>query len=316
MKLLVIMDPVEAIHIKKDSTLAILLAAQQRNWELFYIQPKDLFFANNKVQALCQPISVQNTTPCINFLTSPKAYPLTFFDIIFMRKDPPFDRAFLYATHLLSLAKNEGCYIVNDPQSIRDANEKLFPLWFPKIYPPLLVSSNIKLLINFLHIHKKIVVKPLYGMAGESIFVLNENDININVTLEMLTRHETMLIMAQLFIPEITKGDKRILMINGIAYPHAISRIPANDDFRGNLAKGANGVGATLSKNDEKLCRLIGPHLKERGLFFVGLDVIGNYITEINVTSPTGIREIEAAFSVNICDIILDNLIENRYRKT
>lgn len=315
MKLLAIMDPVESIHHKKDSTLALLLEAQKRNWELFYCQQNDLSFSENKICAFSQSIKVKDDESWVIFNTPKTQSSLRDFDVILMRKDPPFDRAYLYATYLLELAQNEGCYIVNHPGSIRDANEKLYPLWFPKICPPLLVSSNLHHLREFIKQHQKIVVKPLHGMAGQSVFILKDKDTNINVTLELLTHQETMPIMAQVYLPEIKNGDKRILMINGEPYQYALSRMPALDDFRGNLAKGAKGVGTTLTEQDRYLCTQVGPTLKAKGLFFVGLDVIGNFVTEINVTSPTGIREIEAAFNVNVCDIILDSLVKNKTAK-
>ncbi len=311
-KLLAIMDSINAIHPKKDSTLAILLEAQRRQWELFYIEPKDLFLSQNKVQALNRKIKVQkDSKDWITFLDNThQKSDLQEFDIIFMRKDPPFDRNYLYATYLLEIAKNAGCFIVNNPQSIRDANEKLFATWFKECCPPLLVSSNKALLRDFLKEHQKIVVKQLHSMAGDSIFVLRENDPNVNVTLEVLTLQESVPIMAQRYIPEVSQGDKRILMIDGKPYPYAVSRIPASDDFRGNLAKGATGVGSQLTDRDLFLCDQVGNTLREKGLFFVGLDVIGNYLTEINVTSPTGICEIDAAFNVNVSSEILDRLEE------
>lgn len=315
MKLLAIMDAIEAIHVEKDSTLALLIEAQKRQWEIFYSQPKDLFASTENVYGMCRKISVHESTNWAIFQNEAVAYPLKEFDVILMRKDPPFDRAYLYTTYLLELAQSQGCYIVNNPQAIRDANEKLYPLWFKQCCPPLLVSADAALIRLFLKEHQKIVVKPLYGMAGQSIFVLNDKELNVNVTLELLTQQETLPIMAQRFIPEISNGDKRILMINGEPYPYAIARIPCINDFRGNLAKGAKAHGSTLNEQDKFLCEQVGPTLKEKGLFLVGLDVIGNYITEINVTSPTGIREIESAFKVDICKNILDNLVENLKHK-
>ncbi len=311
-KLLAIMDPIEAIQPKKDSTLAILLEAQRRKWELFYTEPKDLFLAQSTVHALNRKVQVQKAPQ--NWITfvdhSHQKNDLRDFDIILMRKDPPFDTNYLYTTYLLEMAQNAGCFIVNNPQSIRDANEKLFATWFKECCPPLLVSSNKTLLREFLTQHQKIVVKQLHSMAGDSVFVLTENHPNVNVTLEVLTRQGTAPIMAQRYIPEVTQGDKRIIMIDGKPYPYAVSRVPASDDFRGNLAKGATGVGCQLTERDLFLCAQVGNTLREKGLFFVGLDVIGNYITEINVTSPTGICEIDAAFNVNVSSEILDRLEE------
>ncbi|MBS0289169.1 MAG: glutathione synthase [Proteobacteria bacterium] len=310
-KLLVIMDPVEKIILKKDSTIALLKAAQKRRWEIYYIQPKDLMIYQQKVQALCRKMTINDDPENWHtFQTPPQLISLAAFDIIFMRKDPPVDNHYLYATYLLEMAQHEGCFVVNDPRSMRDANEKLFATWFPQCCPELLVSANHELLLSFLHKQKKIVVKPLHGMAGQSVFLLTDKDPNVNVTLELLTQQETIQIMAQRYIPQISQGDKRILMIDGKPYPYALARIPAPDDFRGNLAKRAKGIGCELSPRDLYLCEQVGETLKKKGLFFVGLDVIGDYITEINVTSPTGICEIEAAFNINITEEILDRLVE------
>lgn len=312
MKLLAIMDPIDAIHVKKDTTVALLMEAQRKNWEIAYCTVQDLFYTENEVQVLSRDIQVKESQAWAHFKSEKAVHKLSYFDIILMRKDPPVDKHYLYATYLLELAQSKGCYVVNNPRAIRDANEKLFTLWFPDCCPPMLVSPNIDQLRDFLRQHKKIVVKPLHAMAGESIFLLNENDLNTNVTLELLTQQETTHIMAQRFIPDIAKGDKRILMICGKPYPYSLTRLPASDDFRGNLAKGATGQPSELSPEDLSLCEKVGLTLKEKGLLFVGLDVIGNFITEINVTSPTGVREIEAANKVNICEEILNRLIENK----
>jgi glutathione synthase len=225
-----------------------------------------------------------------------------------MRKDPPFDIPYLYATYLLELAQNQGCKVINDPRSIRDVNEKLFTAWFPQCCPPTLVTSLISQLRAFLSEHKEIIVKPLNNMGGQGVFKLTQKSDNINATLEILTKNGKFPIMAQRFIPEIIKGDKRILMINGTPYPYALSRIPQAGEIRANLASGGDGVGSELTERDIWICKQVGPTLKENGLFFVGLDVIGDYLTEINVTSPTCVREIEAAFNVNICEEIFNSI--------
>jgi glutathione synthase len=233
---------------------------------------------------------------------------LSEFDIILMRKDPPFDTNYLYATYLLEMAQNAGCFIVNDPKSIRDSNEKLFATTFFQCCPETLVTSNRSLLRNFLSRHQKIILKGLGSMGGDSIFVLTLDNPNINVTIDVLTHQGTAPVMAQRYIEESIKGDKRILMIDGKPYPYGLLRIPSKDDFRGNLAQGAQGIGCELTTRDLWICEQIGPSLQERGLYFVGLDVIGDYLTEINVTSPTCIREIDEAYNVNISAQILDGL--------
>lgn len=311
-KICVIMDPPNAIHVKKDTTVAILLEAQKRQWEIYYLQPQDLILAKNTVYGLASRINVQDNSAWLSFIDSPQKIPLATFDITLMRKDPPFDTLYLYTTYLLEIAQANGAYIVNDPRSIRDANEKLFTAWFPACCPPTLVSSKKWLLREFLDEHQHIVVKGLHSLGGQAVFSLDKNNPNINVTLETLTNQETCPIMAQRFLPEIAAGDKRILMIAGKPYPYAISRIPAQGDFRGNLAQGGKGVGCKLTPRDEWICQQVGPILREKALHFVGLDVIGDYLTEINVTSPTGVREIEAAFQVNITAEILDRLLECR----
>ncbi len=304
------MDSVDAINVKKDSTLALLVEAQQRKWEIHYCQTKDLFLSDNKVKCFSTKIEVHlHTKDWVTLLDKvPSTIDLQYFDVILMRKDPPFDLNYLYTTYLLEIAQNAGCFIVNNPKSIRDSNEKLFATIFVQCCPETLVSYNKNLLRDFLNQHKKIILKRLGSMGGDSIFVLTLDNPNINVTIDVLTHQGTAPVMAQRYIEESVKGDKRILMIDGKPYPYALLRIPSKDDFRGNLAQGAKGIGCELTVRDLWICAQIGPSLQERGLYFVGLDVIGDYLTEINVTSPTCIREIDEAFNVNISAQILDGL--------
>jgi glutathione synthase len=311
-KLCVIMDPLAAIHVKKDTTVALLIEAQKRQWQIYYAEPKDLFLLDDAVFAKALPIAVDETLVPFATITNTdvQATKLSTFDVVLMRKDPPFDTNYLYSTYLLELAQKHGVLVVNDPRSIRDANEKLFCAWFAQCCPPTLVTSQKDLIIAFLEKHKHIVLKGLHSLGGEAVFQLKVHEPNVKVTIDSLTEKETVGIMAQRFIPEITQGDKRILMIDGEPYPYLLKRIPAIDDFRGNLAQGAKPVGGELSAKDKWICEQVGPTLKEKGLFFVGLDVIGDYLTEINVTSPTCVREIEAAFGKNICALILDKLTE------
>lgn len=304
LKLLSIMDAPQAIHYKKDTTLGLLLAASKKNWQIYYAQPQDLFISK-EVHTICQKIQVHNQdlwyTP-----ESSKPMALKEFDAVLMRKDPPFDSAYLYATYLLELAQNEGCLIINNPKSIRDANEKLYALWFKNCFPPNLVSSRSDLIHQFLQDHGKIVIKPLDSMGGENVFLLEKGSLNTNVIIEMLTQKGRLPIMAQRFIPEIKDGDKRIILIDGVPFPYGLRRVPKEGDFRGNLVKGAKGVGFELSERDKWLCAQVGPTLKQKGLVLVGIDVIGDYLTEVNVTSPTCVREIEAAYQVDLSGKIWD----------
>ena len=266
---------------------------------------------SKSVHGLCTQIEVNdNVENYFSFVKKTTAIDLGEFNYIFMRKDPPFDMNYLYATYLLELAQRQGCIVVNNPRSIRDANEKLFTSWFPECCTKTLVASQKSLLKNFIQQYEKVIVKPLHQMGGKGVFLLKDNDENINATLEMLTENETMQIIAQRYIPEIKYGDKRILLINGKPYPYGLKRMLAKGDIRANLAVGGSAEGFQLSAKDYKICEIIGPTLKEKGLFFVGIDVIGDYLTEINITSPTCVREIESIYKVNICADILNALSE------
>jgi len=314
MKLCFVMDPIESIHFKKDTTFALMLEALKRGIEIYTLQASHLYLAENQVCGLASRLRVKDEPN--NYFEyidkEPHALPLTAFDAVLMRKDPPFNIAYLYATYLLELAEKAGCFIVNRPSSIRDANEKLFTQWFPDCCPPTIVTSQKNLINDFLTKHHKIVIKPLHSMGGQGVLVLNEGDLNFNAAIELLTHVGKYPIMAQRYLPQIQEtGDKRILMIEGKPYPHALARIPAKNDFRGNLASGAMGVKHDLNERDQWLCQQVGPTLKDKGLFLVGLDVIGDFITEINVTSPTGAREIESLFKVNVAATILDSLVCN-----
>jgi len=310
-KLCVAMDPPSMLHPEKDTTFALLLEAQARQWELFITEPKYLFSENNQIYCLAYPIEVKDSQKdFIHIISSPLHLHLNQFNIILIRKDPPFDLNYLYATYLLEVAESKGAFIANSPRSIRDTNEKLSTLWLPHCCPETIVTSQKRNLIAFLEKHQAIVLKPLDRMGGQGIFLLNQGNLNINVTIEQLTKNETIPILAQRYLPEVMKGDKRILFINGKAYPYALTRIPAQGEFRANLAAGGKGIGTSLTDRDQWLCDQLAPFLKEKDLFFVGADIIGDYLTEINVTSPTGVREIEHFFTVNLRSVILDALIE------
>lgn len=312
-KLCFVMDPIYDIKIHKDTTFALMLEAQKRQYEIYYLESSQLFLSDTTVSGLVSRIKVtDNPAHFVDFLdATPQAMPLTAFDCVFMRKDPPFDITYLYATYLLDLAENAGAVIINRPGSIRDANEKLFTAWFSDCCPETVVTSQKHLLKAFIAKHHTTVFKPLHSMGGQGVLVMKENDINLNSSIELLTHHGKYPIMAQRYLPEIIAGgDKRILMIDGEPYPYALARIPAKDDFRGNLASHATGIAQPLTERDRWLCQRVGQTLKAKGLFFVGLDVIGDYITEINVTSPTCLREIDALCQVNVAAQVMDALLE------
>lgn len=305
-KLGVVMDPIGSINPKKDSTLAMLIAAQKRGWQLYYMEQADLFLRDGKAQAHVRKMEVRDDLNDWHTLQNLKQMPLEALDVVLMRKDPPFDMQFIHTTYLLELAEAAGVLVVNKPQSLRDANEKLYTAWFPQCCPPTLVSSDMGQLRSFMEEHGDIIIKPLEGMGGMSIFRLKEGDPNISVALETLTNQGQQYIMAQRFIPEITAGDKRILMVNGKPMPYALARIPAKGETRGNLAAGGHGEGVPLSDRDRWIAEQVGPTLVKKGLIFVGLDVIGDYLTEINVTSPTCIRELDAQFDLDIGGELMD----------
>ncbi|MDG1819470.1 MAG: glutathione synthase [Porticoccaceae bacterium] len=307
----VVMDPIQAISFKKDSTLAILLAAQRQGFELFYMEQQDLFLENGEPRARLTPLRVFDDPNRWYELGEPRDGALEEMNVLLMRKDPPFDSEFIYSTYILEAAEQRGSLVVNKPQSLRDCNEKVFATQFPQCTPPLLVSRDQARLKLFLAEHKDVVYKPLDGMGGTSIFRIKEGDQNLNVILETLTEYGQQTIMAQKYLPEITQGDKRILVVDGEVIPFGLARIPTGSDFRGNLAAGGRGVVQPLSERDQWIAEQIAPTLKQRGLIFVGLDVIGDYLTEINVTSPTCIREIDNAEDTRIGDRLIA-AIQNR----
>jgi glutathione synthase len=295
----IVMDPIAGISYKKDSSLAMLLAAQARGWSLFYLKQHDLYQVAGVAKARMRPLKVFADPQHWFELGDEADAPLTELDVILMRKDPPFDMEFVYSTYLLEQAERAGVLIVNRPQSLRDCNEKLFATQFPHCTPPTLVSRRADILREFAKEHRDIILKPLDGMGGTSIFRHREGDPNLSVILETLTNLGQQ-IMAQAYLPAIKDGDKRILMINGEPVPYCLARIPAAGETRGNLAAGGRGEARPLTERDRWIAAQVGPTLREKGLLFVGLDVIGDYLTEINVTSPTCIREIDNAFNTGI----------------
>ncbi len=302
----IIMDSLAQIAFKKDSSLAMLLAAQARGWTLFYMEQRDLYQLGDQARARMCPLRVFND-PQKWFETGDEFdSALGELDVILMRKDPPFNSEYVYATYLLELAEKAGTLVVNRPQSLRDCNEKFFATQFPQCTPPTLVSRRADILREFAREHRDIILKPLDEMGGASIFRHREGDPNLSVILEVLTEHGGRQIMAQRYIPAIKDGDKRILMIDGEPVPYCLARIPAAGETRGNLAAGGRGVAQPLSDRDREIAAIVGPQLRERGLLFVGLDVIGDYLTEINITSPTCIREIDNAFDTRIGERLMD----------
>ncbi len=305
-KLGVVMDSISAINPKKDSTMAMLLEAQQRGWQLHYMEQHDLFLDHATALATLRPLRVNSTLDNWFELGEATTQPLSNLDVILMRKDPPFDIDYIYTTYLLEQAEAAGTLVVNKPQSLRDANEKLYTAWFPHCCAPSMVTSQPTRIKAFLAEHDDIIIKPLSAMGGASIFRVTADNPNVNVIIEVMTHNGKTLTMAQRYLPEILKGDKRIILIDGEPIPYALARIPAEGETRANLATGGTGVGQPLSERDRWLCQQIGPTLKAKGLTFVGLDVIGDYVTEINVTSPTGIRELDQQFKLNISATLMD----------
>ncbi len=313
-KLGVVMDPIATITIKKDTTFAMLLAAQARGWELHYFEQADLYARGDQAFGWTRSLGIKDDKHGWFAFHGERELPLAELDVILMRKDPPFDMEYIYTTYLLELAETAGTLVVNKPGSLRDANEKFFALNFPQCCPPTLVAREPARLKAFLGEHHDIVVKPLDGMGGASVFRLRRNDPNRNVILETLTAHGRRLTMAQRYIPEVTAGDKRILLIDGEPVPYALARIPQDGETRANLAAGGRGEGVPLTERDRWICSQVAPRLREMGLLFVGLDVIGDYLTEINVTSPTCARELDAQFGLDIGGDLMA-AIEQRLRR-
>jgi glutathione synthase len=309
LKLGMVMDSIDQINIKKDTSFAMLLAAQARNWTLHYIELNDLFLHNGCAYARTRIITVERALSHYQFIKE-QTIPLAELDVILMRKDPPFNQEYIYATYLLEQAEQAGCYVVNKPQSLRDANEKLFTAWFPQCCTDTLVTRELSRIKAFLAEHQQIILKPLDGMGGASIFHLRLGDPNVTVILEMMTYNQQNYIMAQKYLPEIQYGDKRILLINGEPVPYALARIPTQGETRGNLAAGGRAKGQPLSKRDQWIAKQVGENLKKRGLIFVGLDIIGDYLTEINVTSPTCVQELDREFNLDISGQLMRH-IEN-----
>lgn len=305
----IVMDPIHAIKMAKDSSFAMLLAAQARGCTLWYMELADLWLRDGQAWARMRRLRVrEDKTAWYNFEEMISA-PLSRLSIILMRKDPPVNFEYFVATYLLERAETEGVLVVNKPQSLRDVNEKLFTAWFPHCCVPTLVTRQSSQLLAFLAEQADIILKPLDGMGGASVFRLVKGDVNTQVILETITHYEQRFVMAQRYIPEIVDGDKRILLLNGEPVPYALARLPAAGETRANLAVGGRGVGVELSERDRWICQQVGPILREKGLLFVGLDVIGDYLTEINVTSPTCIRELDNLYQIDIAGQFIEEML-------
>lgn len=303
----VVMDPIGAINPKKDSTLAMLLAAQARGWSIHTLEMKDLWLRDGVAHGRARAVTVRNDPYDWYTHEDPVAVPLGSFDVLLMRKDPPFDTEYIYATYILERAEAVGTLVVNRPQGLRDMNEKVYTAWFPEACAPTLITRSMPDMHAFLAEHGKAVCKPLDGMGGRGIFVLEAGDKNASSVFETLTGYGHRYAIIQRYLPEIvTTGDSRVILVDGEPIPYALARIPAATDHRGNLAAGAKGVGRPLDDRDRWLCAQVGPTLRERGMLFVGLDVIGGFVTEINVTSPTGIRELDTQFGLDVAGTLMD----------
>ena len=306
LKIGIVMDPIESIAAYKDSSLAMLLEAERRNAEIHYFRQQDLRILGGRATGRSQLLNVRDDNDDWFTLGARRDVELGDLDAILMRKDPPFDMEYIYTTYILDRAHEAGAVVVNHPQALRDMNEKAYTAWFPEITPQTLVTRSIDDMRAFVAEHERVVAKPLDGMGGKSIFVVEKGNKNANVIFETLTDDGRRFAMLQVFIPEISAGDKRILLINGEPVPYALARIPTGDDHRGNLVTGAKGVGQELSDADRAICETVGPALRDGGVIFAGIDVIGDYLTEVNVTSPTGIRELDRQFDLNIAGLMFD----------
>jgi glutathione synthase len=306
MKLGIIMDPIGSITPYKDSSLAMLLEAERRAAEIHYFEQKDVRLLSGKALGQSTLLQVRDDNDDWYTFGTKQDLALADLDVILMRKDPPFDMEYVYTTYVLDRAAEDGALVVNAPQALRDMNEKAYTAWFPELTPTTLITRSMAEMKAFLAEHEHVVAKPLDGMGGRSIFVVQKGDKNANVVFETLTDYGKKFAMAQVYIPEIKAGDKRILLIDGEPIPHRLARIPSDEDNRGNMVAGAAAVGQEMSTRDYEICEQIGPVLRDAGVIFAGIDVIGDYLTEVNVTSPTGIRELDKQFGINIAGTLFD----------
>ena len=311
LKIGIIMDPIQSITPYKDSSLAMLLEAERRNAEIHYLEQKDVRLLSGKALGQSTLLHVRDDNDDWFEPGDQQSVELGDLDAILMRKDPPFDMEYIYTTYILDRAQEAGALVVNAPQALRDMNEKAYTAWFPQCAPPTLITRSMEEMKAFLVEHERVVAKPLDGMGGRSIFAIRKGDKNANVIFETLTNYGTEFAVTQVFVPEIEAGDKRILLIDGEPAPYALARIPTGDDHRGNMVAGAVTQGQEMSERDHWICEQVGPALRDAGVLFAGIDVIGDYLTEVNVTSPTGIRELDKQFDLNIAGRMFD-AIENK----
>ena len=310
MKLGVIMDPIAGIKVEKDTTLALLLAAQHREWEIYYMEMKDVYLTGNTARANARVMTVADDLSDWYHYKRRIELALSELDVILMRKDPPFNMEYIYMTYILEHAAACGTLVINDPAALREVNEKVFITQFPQCIAPTFISRDSQQIHAFMEQHGQTVLKPLDGMGGASVFRVDKEDANKNVIVETLTRNSQRFIMAQQYLPAIERGDKRILLIDGLPLEHALARIPKSGEIRGNLAAGGTGKGVDLSERDYWICEQVGPRLRAMGLVFVGLDVIGDYLTEINVTSPTCLRELDRIYGLDIAGKVMGCIAE------
>ncbi len=313
MKLGVVMDAIASIKYKKDSTLAMLWEASKRGYEIYYFEQRDLFLQDGAAYGHAKKLNVYHDENKWFSFEGDLTLPLGELDVVLMRKDPPLNETYIHATQILEYAERDGVLVVNKPAALRDCNEKLFACDFPACMPPTMVTQSRQEFFAFWEKHQDIICKPLNSMGGDSVYRLRSGDVNANVIFDVLTRHETSYMMLQKFVPEISLGDKRILMIDGEPVPYLLARVPQGGDWRGNLAVGAVGEVRALGQREQFIAAAVGPVLRKRGIIFAGLDVIGDYLTEINITSPTCIREIEAGADISVTDLLFD-CIENKLK--
>ncbi|MDF2179491.1 glutathione synthase [Aliiglaciecola sp. CAU 1673] len=317
LKLGIVMDPIASINPKKDTSFAMLLEAQRRGYEIHYMEMGDLYLDLGQPKALVRSLHVQdNMLDWFSLGSKEQVMGLDEMDVILMRKDPPFDSQYLYATQILELAEHAGTLVVNKPQALRDCNEKLYTAWFADLCPATLVTSQAQLIREFHGKHQDVILKPLDGMGGASIFRVDQQGLNLGVVIETLTQHGKRYAMVQEYLPAIAEGDKRVLVVDGQVVPYCLARLPSKGETRGNLAAGGTGRAQPISESDRRIAQAVAPSLVEKGLLFVGLDIIGDKLTEINVTSPTCVREIEAAFSISITGMLFDAIEKRRNAHT
>ena len=316
MKLGIIMDPIGKINIEKDSSFAMLLAAQKCGWDLLYMELSDLYMDNDTPIARMRNLEVNNDSKKWYSLSDHTVENLCTLDIILMRKDPPFNLEYIYSTYILEHAQRLGVLVVNNPTALRSVNEKFYITYFPNCIPPTRVSKDTEILLDFVKEQNSAIVKPLDSMGGNGIHHITELNEKTKTILQSATKNNSEYVMAQKFLPEISDGDKRILLIGGKPVPYALSRIPKNSNSKGNLAQGATGKGVELNARDKWICEQVGSKLNDMGLIFVGLDIIGDYLTEINVTSPTCIRELEKIFDIDIAKQLINFLEERKKENT